>query len=111
MTVNTIITILVIVVGLLILGVCIYTYLRNKSIEEIRKDVYYLFLEAEKAFTKSGSGKQKMAWVISRARLLLPTWLQVFVSDDLLYSVFERWFKAVKDLLDDGKYNHSTKEE
>lgn len=111
MTANAIITILVIVVGLLTLGVCIYTYLRNKSIEEIRKDVYYLFLEAEKAFTKSGSGKQKMAWVISRARLLLPTWLQVFVSDDLLYSVFEGWFRAVKDLLDDGKYNRSVKGE
>ena len=111
MTVNTIIMIFVIVVGLVILGMCVYTYLRNKSIEEIRTDVYHLFLMAEKAFDKGGAGKQKMAWVVSRARLLLPVWLQAFVSDELLYSVFEVWFKSVKDLLDDGKYNHSVKEE
>lgn len=111
MTANTIITILVIVVGLAILGMCVYIYLRNKGIEEIRADVYHLFLTAEKAFEKSGSGKQKMAWVVSRARLLLPEWLQAFVSDELLYSVFEGWFRAVKDLLDDGKYNRSVEGE
>ena len=111
MTVNTIITILVVVAGLAVLGKCAYIYLRDKSIEEIRTDVYHLFLMAEKAFTEGGSGKQKMAWVVSRARFLLPLWLQPYVSDELLYSVFEGWFKAIKDLLDDGKYNHSVKEE
>ena len=46
-----------------------------------------------------------MKYVVQRARSMLPSWLQMFITDDLLYEVLEIWFRAVKDLLDDGKYN------
>lgn len=95
------------VIGVFIIGTGVYVYLRNKSMEEIRSEVYQLFLAAEHAYTESGSGKQKMKWVISKARALLPSWLQTFVTEDLLYKVIEGWFVAIKDLLDDGKYNKS----
>lgn len=56
-----------------------------------------------------GSGKQKMEWVIGKARGLLPGWLQTFVTDEVILRIIQGWFTAVKDLLDDGKYNNSTK--
>lgn len=108
MTINTIVTILVIAVAVVGLIVFAYIYLRDKTLEEIRADVYQLFLQAEHTYLGTGAGKQKMKWVISKARSLLPAWAQLIVTDDLLYKVVEGWFKAVKDLLDDGKINKST---
>lgn len=108
MTINTIVTILVIAVAVVGLIVFAYIYLRDRSLEEIRADVYQLFLQAEHTYLEPGSGNKKMKWVISKTRSLLPSWAQLIVTDDLLYKVVEGWFKAVKDLLDDGKINKST---
>lgn len=104
---NTIIAIVVIFVLLAVLGYCTYIYLRDKSLEQIRADVYQLFLQAEHTFTETESGKQKMEWVVQKARSLLPEWLQDFITEPFLYMVIQAWFDAVKDLLDDGKYNKS----
>ena len=46
-----------------------------------------------------------MKWVLSQARMLLPKWAQVLITEEFLEKVIEGWFQAVKDLLDDGKYN------
>ena len=108
MTINTIVTILVIAVAVVGLIVFAYIYLRDRSLEEIRADVYQLFRQAEHTYLEPGSGNKKMKWVISKTRSLLPSWAQLIVTDDLLYKVVEGWFKAVKDLLDDGKINKST---
>lgn len=109
MTINTIITILVIIATLAGLGITAYLYLKEKTLNEIRTDVYQLFLDAEHAYKESGQGKQKMKWVVSRARGLLPDWLEMFITEDTLEKILEMWFRAVKDLLDDGKYNKSVK--
>lgn len=111
MTINTIAAIIIIVFALAIIGVGIYFYVRDKSLNEIRADVYQLFLKAEHnpEFTKNG--KQKMKWVLSKARSLLPGWLQFFVTDECLEKMVQGWFDAVKDLLDDGKLNKSGTEE
>lgn len=108
---NTIIMILVIVAALAALGYCTYIYLRDKNMEQIRADVYRLFLQAEHTFTETKAGKQKMEWVVQKARSLLPEWLQNFITEPFLYMVIQAWFDAVKDLLDDGKYNGSVVEE
>ena len=107
MTISTIMTIVVIAIGFAIIGVGIYFYLRDKTLSEVRADVYQLFLEAEHNPEFMESGKQKMKWVLSQARMLLPTWAQIFVTDAFLEKVIEGWFRAVKDLLDDGKINKS----
>ena len=107
MTINTILAIIVLVVGVLFAGVSLYIYLRNRTLEEIRYDVYQLFLHAEHRYEESGTGKQKMKWVLSQARMLLPKWAQVLITEEFLEKVIEGWFQAVKDLLDDGKYNKS----
>lgn len=107
MTINTIITIILIVFLLVVIGGGIYFYFRDKTLNEIRADVYQKFLEAEHNPNFTKKGKQKMKWVLSQARMLLPKWAQVLISDTFLENVVEAWFQAVKDLLDDGKYNKS----
>ena len=84
-------------------------YFKNRSVEDIRPDVYQLILKAEHMYEESGSGKQKMKWVVSQARKLLPKWVQALISEDILMSIIQAWFDGVKDLLDDGKMNHSEK--
>lgn len=82
-------------------------YLKQKGLDGIRMDVYQLMLKAEHIYEKSGTGKQKFAWVIQQARGLLPKWLQVIISEEALKKIVQKWFIGVKDLLDDGKINGS----
>ena len=88
----------------------IYHYLRMKGLDGIRMDVYQLILKAEHMYKESGSGQQKLKWVVMQARLLLPPWLQMVITEDALMNIVNEWFKGVKDLLDDGKVNNSQKQ-
>lgn len=110
MTINTIVTIILLVFAVAALAVCTYIYIRDKTLEDIRADVYQLFLKAEHTYLETGSGKQKMKYVIQQARGLLPKGAQLFITDEVLEKVVEGWFRAVKDLLDDGKLNGTGKE-
>jgi type II secretory pathway pseudopilin PulG len=110
MGIETIVTILVIALLIAALVGAVYFYLKEKTLNEIRADVYQLFLKAEHMYV-SGAGKQKMEFVIQKARSLLPSWAQLFITEDVLRKVVQIWFDAVKDLLDDGKLNRSAKAE
>jgi len=109
MTINTIVTIVLIIATLVAFGMLAYFYIRDKTLDEIRSDVYQKFLEVEHNPEFAQKGKQKMKWVLSQARSLLPAWTQPFISDVFLEKVVDKWFKAIKDLLDDGKLNKSQK--
>lgn len=111
MTINTIIIIVLITIALVAIGAVTYLCIRDKTLDEIRADVYQLFLEAEHTYQYTEAGKQKMSYVIQRARSLLPNWAQFFITQALLEKVVQMWFEAVKDLLDDGKLNRSGTEE
>lgn len=111
MNATTIVTIIVIVVAIAMVAMLAYLYLKNRTLDEIRADVYNLILQAEHRYMESGSGKQKLRWVVGKARALLPNWLQAFISEDVLTELVQSWFDAVKDLLDDGKYAGSVEDE
>ena len=98
------IIVILIAVSLLLIA---YAYFKNKKLEEIRGDVYHLFLRAEHAIKESKAGQQKMKWVMSKARLLLPKWLQLLITDAAFEKIIQLWFEQIKDLLDDGKLNQS----
>lgn len=108
MNINTIVSILLIAFFVIVLAEGIYIYLRDKTLNDIRADVYNLFLRAEHNPEVMESGK-KMEWVLRRAKLLLPSLAQVLITDKFLEDVVEGWFIAIKDLLDDGKINKSDK--
>lgn len=57
--------------------------------------------------TEAKGLEQKLKWVVQQARGLLPKWLQVIMSEEVLLKIIDWWFKEVKDLLDDGKVNGS----
>ena len=99
-----IVVLIVVVVPVIAMTV---VYLKNRSLEDIRNDVYQLILKAEHMYKESGTGKQKMKWVVNQARKLLPEWMQMFISDEGLEKIIQAWFDGVKDLLDDGKMNGS----
>lgn len=84
-------------------------YFRQKGLDGIRGDVYQLILRAEHIYKESGQGQQKLKWVVQQARGLLPKWLQIFITEDALMRIIDKWFLGVKDLLDDGKVNNSQK--
>lgn len=73
--------------------------------------VYQLILKVEHIYNESGQGKQKLKYVVSQARGLLPQWLRIFVTEDAMMKVIDEWYKGVKDLLDDGKVNGSQEKE
>ena len=108
MTIDTIKTIVLITVGVIVIGIGIYLYFRNKSLDDIRADVYQLFLEAEHDPRYTTLPKERMVWVLQQVRGLLPLWLQYMITDAFLEKVVQGWFDAIKDLLDDGKLNKST---
>lgn len=103
--------VLVIIAVLIVISVIYmgYTYLKNRTLDEIRGDVYQLVLRAEHIYRASSSGKQKMKWVVSQARKLLPGWMQLIISEKMLQKIIQVWFDEIKDLLDDGKMNGSQK--
>lgn len=84
-------------------------YFKSKTLDDIRADVYKLFLRAEHNFKESHAGEQKMKWVIGRARGLLPVWVQMIVTEEMFEGIVQFWFDGIKDLLDDGKINDTGK--
>lgn len=67
--------------------------------------MYKLFLRAEHEFKESHAGKQKMKWVVSKARGMLPVWVQMIITEDMFENIVQYWFDGIKDLLDDGRLN------
>lgn len=97
------------VVAIFAITVTLYLYIRDNTLEELREDAYQLFLKAENRFTESKSGQEKMRWVLVQIHNIMPAWARFFISESTLEYIVQMWFNAVKDLLDDGKYNKSTK--
>lgn len=100
---------LIVAILVIMVVVMLIDYLKERNIEKIREDVYQLFLQAEHKYTESYAGKQKMKWVVSQARSLLPKWVQAIISDEALMNIIDLWFDGIKDLLDDGKMNGSAR--
>ena len=101
---------ILVIAALAVLTVVIaYQYAKMQGLDGIRQDVYQLILKAEHIYNESGQGKQKLKYVVSQARGLLPKWLQIFVTEEAMMKVIDKWFEGVKDLLDDGRVNSSQK--
>lgn len=103
--------VLIVALAILLIVTLVITiqYMKAKGLDGIRMDVYQLILRAEHMYKESGQGQQKLKWVVQQARRLLPKWLQVFVTEEAMIKIIEKWFRGVKDLLDDGKVNQTQK--
>ena len=99
----------VLAILLIVTIIIAFQYMRARGLDGIRMDVYQIILRAEHMYKESGQGQQKLKWVVQQARGLLPRWLQLFITEDALMRIIDKWFLGVKDLLDDGKVNNSQK--
>lgn len=97
----------VVIVGVVLVALFLVIYLRGKTLNDIRKDCYELFLKAERAIVESGSGPERLNWVVDIAYPLVPKWLQFIITKNMFKVIVDEWFKEIKDLLDDGKNNDS----
>ena len=92
-----VVAILVVILAVSVLYL-VYKYAKLKGLEGIRKEVYKLFLKAEHKFIESSQGQQKLKWVVQQARGLLPSWLQIILTEEALMKIIDAWFKGIKDL-------------
>ena len=93
-------------VGVGVIVVLLVVYLRNKSISDIRKDLYEVFLKLEHSITGTKAGQERLDEAVTAAYEMLPKWVRLVVSKDRLRKTVDKWFKEIKDLLDDGKLNN-----
>lgn len=82
--------------------------MQKLGLEKIRKIVYQGFITAENRF-KHGDNERKFEYVVALARENIPAPFNAFISVKLLKTVVQAWFDLVKDLLDDGRINQSSK--
>lgn len=101
---------ILVVIGLLLLIFLLIKAAQKIGLEKIRGYVYKMFVAAEHEF-QHGENTEKFEFVINMAREALPAPFGLFITESLLRKVVQAWFDLTKDLLDDGKYNGSTKEE
>ena len=97
-------------IGVVIAIFGIVKYVQHVGLEAIRKQVYHLFIEAEREF-QYGENTEKFEWVIQWSRMAIPTPFNLFITEKLLRKVVQAWFDLCKDLLDDGKLNNIVNKE
>lgn len=95
-------------IGVVIAIVVIVKYIRHVGLESIRERVYKAFLDAEHEF-QYGDNTAKFEYVINIAKSAIPAPFNFFITESLLRKVVQTWFDLVKDLLDDGKFNGTSK--
>lgn len=114
MVIETVIGIAAVVMLLALSVVVVGLYLKGKTKDDIRKDVYQLILEAEDEFLY-GQNTQKFEHVVQLARSLLPAPVQIIITAPMLQALFKKLiqelFDEIKDVMDDGKRNGSVKED
>ena len=94
-----------------VFGFAAYLFVKEMQrlgLEKIRGMVYRGFIEAENRF-KHGDNERKFEYVVALARENIPAPFNAFISVKLLKVVVQAWFDLVKDLLDDGRINQSSK--
>lgn len=111
MSKEIIVALTAVIVAICMTVAMLYTYFKDATLESLRADAYTLFLKAENTFAGTGKGKQKMDFVVNTIKYVMPKWLKVFISDEMLRELLQMWFNNIKDLLDDGKINDSAKGE
>lgn len=109
MSKELVVAVVCVIVAIASICITVYLYIRDNTLEGIREDAYQLFLRAEHEL-ENKIGMEKMQWVLRQIRGLMPSWARFFITEATMEYVVQMWFDAIKDLLDDGKYNKSTKE-
>lgn len=97
-------TIILAFLGVVIALFLVFKYIQYVGLEKVRKQVYKLFIVAEREF-QHGANTDKFEYVITWAKMAIPMPFCLFITESLLRKVVQAWFDICKDLLDDGRLN------
>lgn len=107
---NPNVAVMIAIIGGLLAIVVLIKVMQTIGLEKIRAYVYKLFVMAEHEF-KYGENEEKFEYVVCLAKGAIPAPFDLFITESLLRTVVQAWFDICKDLLDDGKFNGTGKEE
>lgn len=86
------------------LAIMLVLFLLIKFSKKFRKDVYEAFLFAEHEVLKG----RKMDYVVGQIYYSLPSVMRI-IPKSTYKKILQKMFDEIKDLLDDGKINKSSK--
>lgn len=93
---------------LIVLAAVVYILFLSvtKQWTKVREFAYQLMLLAEKNF-QDGEGELKFNFVVTMVYRYIPVWLKIFVKEEDIKKLIEKWYQLAKDYLDDGEINNS----
>lgn len=89
------------------LGLFVLYLKQNSKIWSLRlaREKAFILFKRAKQEAHTEVGKEKMNWVISQIRLLIPKPFNFFINDFIIRALLQKWFNEIEDYLDDGKFN------
>lgn len=99
---------LMIIVALALVGHILYLLI-NRRWAKLRELAYKMIRQAESVIVGTKKGQERFNMVLSQLYDLLPAWLRFFIPRTYLEQKLQEWFDLIKDTLDDGKINGSSK--
>lgn len=75
--------------------------------EKIRQLAYKLMLLAERSF-RNQDGEVKFDFVVRIVYRSIPSWMRIFIKEEDICGLIQKWYDLAKDFLDDGEINQST---
>ena len=81
MSKELVVAVICVIVAMVTIGITVYLYIRDNTLEGIREDAYQLFLKAEHMYTESNSGQEKMKRVLTQIHNVMPGWARLFISE------------------------------
>lgn len=105
-------TLIFIIIAVLVVALIIL--IKNNRLNVIRETCYTLFIRAEETYGAK-QGKAKLQYVCDMLYAMFPTWLKLFIDEQTLKNLVQKWFDEItnlaKDYLDNGIIDNSTKED
>ena len=75
----------------------------TKQWEKLRKAALDGILYAEKTITGTKKGQERFQYVLDYLYGLLPVWLRIFVTEEMLKAQLQKWFDEIVEYLTYGK--------
>jgi hypothetical protein len=99
---------IIILIGLGFLGYIVYLIVKRRW-AKLRSIAYKLIRQAEVTIIGTKKGRDRFDQVITQLYSIIPIWIRIFISRSFLEEKLQEWYNVIKDSLDDGKINNSTK--
>ncbi len=97
-----------IILGIGFIGFIVYLAINHRW-ETIREIAYKMIRQAENVIVGTKRGQERFNLVLDQLYNIIPTWLKLFITRSYMQQKLQEWFDMIKDSLDDGKINNSTK--